>query len=174
MSQSHEEFEDVRRLLSLKRHEIPPPGYFDRFSGQVMARIEREEALASQPWWASLFASLGWQRLLAAANLAALAGVGIIGVTLVNLRDDEVPDAEHFSALQLEEDGTWGTLPASAPVSGGVALFGSAGQARGLGVMPVGYSVPAALGGTNESAVPGQAFAVPSRNDRQMRFYLRE
>ena len=65
-------------------------------------------------------------------------------------------------------------LPASAPVPGSVALFGSAGQARGPGVVPVGYSVPAELGGTNESAVPGQAFAVPSRNDRQMRFYLRE
>jgi hypothetical protein len=174
MSQSPEEFEDVRRLLSLKRHEIPPPGYFERFSGQVMARIDREEALAAQPWWSSLLASLGWQRLLAAANLAALAGVGIIGVTLVNLRDDEVPDAEHFSALQLEEGGTWGALPASGPATGSAALFGAPGLSRGAAVMPVGYSVPTEMGNTNESAVPGQAFAVPSKNDRQMRFYLRE
>jgi hypothetical protein len=172
MSQSPEEFEEIRRLLALKRYEVPPPGYFDRFSGQVLARIQREEALASRPWWQTQLASLGWQRLLAVANLAALAGVGIIGVTLVNLRDDDLPDPEHFAALQLDSGNPWGTVPA--PVIGPVsspALFGAPTPERGAGVVPVGYTESSSSG---QPVKPEDFFAVPSRNDRQMRFYLRE
>lgn len=172
MSSSPEEFEELRRLLALKRHEVPPPGYFDRFSAQVMGRIEREAALAREPWWRGLFASLGWNRLLAVANLAALAGVGILGVTLVNLRDEEVPDADHFAALQLEENWSPGA-DASSVHGSAAALTGAPFSMRNGAVVPVGYSLTSDVGSTtNQTAA--ELFAIPSRNDRQMRFFLRE
>lgn len=172
MSQSPEEFEEIRRLLALKRYEVPPPGYFERFSGQVLARIQREEALANRPWWQTQLASLGWQRWLAVANLAALAGVGIIGVTLVNLRDDDLPDPENFAALQLDSGSPWGTVTptGAAPVSS-PALFGAPIPDRSAGILPVGYAEIPAPG---QAVKPEDIFAIPSRNDRQMRFYLRE
>ena len=49
----NENFESLRQLLSLKRHEVPPPGYFNRFSGSVIARIRagEREAETATPWY---------------------------------------------------------------------------------------------------------------------------
>ena len=37
-------FETLKRALKLKRHEIPPPGYFNNFSSDVLDRIRAGES----------------------------------------------------------------------------------------------------------------------------------
>ena len=50
MSENEQDFDALRRLLALKRHEIPPPGYFENFSSQVVARIRAGDTAADLPW----------------------------------------------------------------------------------------------------------------------------
>ena len=85
MTPEQENFESLRRLLVLKRYEQPPPGYFNRFSQQVIERLESGERLTE----ATLFERLGWeaswlQRFWAAFEtkpiLAGVLGVAVCGL----------------------------------------------------------------------------------------------
>jgi hypothetical protein len=43
MNSDPENFDALRKLMALKRHEVPPPGYFNRLPGSIISRIERGE-----------------------------------------------------------------------------------------------------------------------------------
>ncbi len=85
MNSGDQDFEQLRKLLKVKRYEQPPPGYFGRFSDRVINRLEREAESGRK---AGFGAGWGWlealQRVLSenpiSAGIFAVCGVMMVVV----------------------------------------------------------------------------------------------
>jgi hypothetical protein len=70
--------------LALKRHEVPPPGYFDRFSRDVMARIKSgdtgDEIGVSHSWFSRFLRVFDVKPVFAGAFGTAVCAFLISGV----------------------------------------------------------------------------------------------
>jgi hypothetical protein len=89
MDQDSQDFESLRRLLALKRYEQPPPGYFNHFSVEVIARIKggegahenvMERLFWEAPWLQRLWAALETKPVMAGAFGAAVCALLVAGV----------------------------------------------------------------------------------------------
>ena len=76
MGSPSDNFDSLQKLLRLKRHEQPPPRYFNDFSSRVIAGIERGENRTS--WWERFGIDL--RPALAAVTGALACGLIIYGV----------------------------------------------------------------------------------------------
>ncbi|MBC8096511.1 MAG: hypothetical protein H7Y43_11935 [Akkermansiaceae bacterium] len=82
MNPESQDFEQLRRLLAIKRHEQPPPGYFHHFSGDVIARIkagDQGESLGTN-WVQKLWSMLETKPVFAGAFGASVCAVLISGI----------------------------------------------------------------------------------------------
>jgi hypothetical protein len=73
-------FEELKRLLKLKQHEVPPPGYFNHFSGDVVSRIRAGETSGSHGLFARLEGS--WLMTVLAAFQAKPGLIGGMATSL--------------------------------------------------------------------------------------------
>jgi hypothetical protein len=89
MATDSENFDQLLKLLALKKHEQPPPGYFDQFSREVIIRL-KHRAVERQSWLdelgeeASWFWKI-WAMLEAKPILAGLFGVAVSGLLLTGI-----------------------------------------------------------------------------------------
>jgi hypothetical protein len=60
MSENNEDFNSLRQLLALKRHEMPPPGYFEDFSNQIISRIKAGETKSDNRFAEKLAGEAPW------------------------------------------------------------------------------------------------------------------
>ena len=86
MNENENNFESLRRLLALKRREIPPPGYFNNFSSQVIARIRSDgydrasKQMASEaPWLLKLLRMFEAKPAFAVAFASSLCLLLLLG-----------------------------------------------------------------------------------------------
>lgn len=98
MNPDQENFEELRRLLALKRHEQPPPGYFHDFSREVITRIKAGEAAGNAPFLDRLVETAPWLRRLwegfePKAIVAGVFGVGVCSLLVVGLISSERIDS---------------------------------------------------------------------------------
>lgn len=85
MNPESENFEQLRRLLALKRHEVPPPGYFDRFSRDVIARIKAGESGSAGfaekfPWLQKILSAFDTKPVVAGAFGAAVCALLVTAI----------------------------------------------------------------------------------------------
>jgi hypothetical protein len=86
MNSGPENFESLRRLLMIKRHEQAPPGFFEAFPRRVLARIEAGETgdpyrpFWQLPWLADLLAALDRKPAFAAAFSVVVCGLLVAGL----------------------------------------------------------------------------------------------
>ena len=79
------DFDPLKKLLALKRHEQPPPGYFNRFGDRLALRLEQEELRAHSSWWESFIQGFDARPILACAYGMAVSGLLITGFALADM-----------------------------------------------------------------------------------------
>ena len=85
-----DDFEQLRKLLALKRYEVPPPGYFDSLPRKVMTRVEMTELGIYSTWWEWVVARFDAKPLLACAYGFAVSGLLLLGFRLSQQFEQEV------------------------------------------------------------------------------------
>ncbi len=103
MNESENNFESLRRLLALKRHEIPPPGYFNSFSGQVVSRIRAGETaetreIAGLSWLLKVLQVFEAKPAFAGAFACSLCLLLLLGILYAE-GPDGTPKATFLAAL---------------------------------------------------------------------------
>jgi hypothetical protein len=115
---------DIGTLLRLKRHEQPPPGYFDEFLHEFHRR-QRAELLRQPLWRLALQRAQDYMFQLNVPTLSsypAMAAAVVVCAAVLSLKVAQTPDggtgatfANQTSAMQQTGDSAWSL---STPVSG--------------------------------------------------------
>lgn len=96
MAHENESFDALRKLLALKRYEVPPPGYFDRLPREIHVRLAaarqadaspRAEAPVQASWLATFLRLIESRPSFVGALGAAVSGVILAGIVYAHYRD---------------------------------------------------------------------------------------
>lgn len=158
MSHDSQNFDELRRLLAVKRYEQPPPGYFNQFPREVVARIRAGETGEAAGLLARFFGESSWlQRAWAvfetkpilASAVGAAACILLVGGVFYSESTDPAPTPYATSpftgTVDLAADRAANSMfvPAALVEFQSTNNFGSAarGSFSGVPVMPVSYTL---------------------------------
>jgi hypothetical protein len=145
-----DDFTRLRRLLALKRHEQPPPGYFDNLHREVIADLRAgagvqsatdADFLSEAPWiqWV-------WRVLQGKPILAGAFGVAICSLVISGLYYSESHTAAPVVLLPMPEN----PAPSYAEKPAGALPLFTGGVASGLTL--------SSTGGVSRLDAPGSLF----------------
>lgn len=83
MNEEGQNFDPLRRLLALKRHEAPPPRYFNELPGKIVAQLGEMEPVATPTLWQRLVQLLA-ERPAFATGAGVAAGCLLLGLVAFN------------------------------------------------------------------------------------------
>ena len=134
MENGAKDFEKLRKLLKLKHYEQPPPGYFGRFSGLVINRIEREAEsetfLAEAPWLRKLLRFFESKPVVGGLFGSGLCALVVLGIAMANQPDKSavgayMPVANNGAAVNGTSDFMASSTPSGDSTRSTDAMFGS-------------------------------------------------
>ena len=105
MNENENNFESLRRLLALKRHETPPPGYFNTFSSRVISRIRAGEsarpdnAMEGLAWLFRVLEKFQLKPAFAGTFASALCVLLVVGIVYAE-RSESTPQASVQAAVE--------------------------------------------------------------------------
>lgn len=104
-----QEFEKLQRMLKLKRHEQPPPRFFNNFSTIVTARIRAgetdkkietfEDVVSQAPWLHRIWKAIEGRPAVSGLFAASVCGLLIAGIYIA---DNTVPTRPSLATAQSE------------------------------------------------------------------------
>src|SRR5438477_13181265 len=80
MDTEQEQFDQVRKLLALKKYEQPPPRYFQDFSSKVIARLQALEAARRVTWRQRLGLDFDFKPAIVGAFGVVVCGLLLVGI----------------------------------------------------------------------------------------------
>jgi hypothetical protein len=97
MKENEQNFDELKKLLRLKRHETPPPGFFNHFSDKVTARIRAgeiadrgsafERLQIHSPWLAKFISAFEAKSSVFGMGAAAACLLVMVGVVMNDKSD---------------------------------------------------------------------------------------
>jgi hypothetical protein len=84
------------RLLALKRHELPPSGFFGRLPHRVLLQIRADAG--DGPWWRRFWDAIAREPMVAGSYAALGAGALVFGVSVFQMALDQ--DGPAFVGLE--------------------------------------------------------------------------
>jgi hypothetical protein len=90
--------ENIGTLLRLKRHEQPPPGYFDNFLHEFHRR-QRAELLKQPLWKIGLQRAQDFMFQLNVASIPAAAAALVILATVISLKVSQTPNTPSVAVV---------------------------------------------------------------------------
>ncbi|MCX6921798.1 MAG: hypothetical protein NT154_01050, partial [Verrucomicrobia bacterium] len=111
MSNNTENFESLRQLLALKRHEQPPPGYFNSFSSQVITRIKlgelgEERTTTGGMIWEAAWLQKIWAAFEARPVFAGTFALAVCGFLIAGVIYSEKTDVQPVAFIPAIETTT--------------------------------------------------------------------
>jgi hypothetical protein len=171
MNESENNFESLRRLLALKRHEIPPPCFFDGLPDVVISRIRAGEAdepremadrvFAQAPWLLKFLQVFEAKPVYAGSFACALCLLLLLGIVYAE-RPDVAPKATLLAAAtQSAGPFTDVTSAILSPSSGQTGLMISTNPVLNLEPVASLFGQQSPLAQPGNSLVQPVSFSIP-------------
>lgn len=133
-------FESLRQLFAIKRHEVPPPGYFDRFSDNVIARIRAAQNQRSQSFFSKILEALELKPAFAGAFASAVCLLMLFGIVYAGSDNSTPQGLFQQSADNAQFNPHLASAMDNAGSSSAPQVFGSGATNSDMSLQPIASS----------------------------------